>query len=116
MQISNQDFWDKGIVANQDPYGNRCFTYARDWADLMEPRIANGDKLEDIAESTSHQADTDGITGFMYGAAVWILSQCWIHGEQLRKWHNLTTQLGDEGEKANNVPGRVLNPAILNIG
>jgi len=122
MQISDQDYWDKGLAANTDPYGRRCFTYAEDWANLLEKRIAS-DATEpqvmriivDHAEEDSHTADTDGITGFMYGAAVSILSHCWTHGEQLRRWHNLKTQLGDEGEKANENVG-VLNPALLRIG
>ena len=74
-----------------------------------------GDELEDIAEETSHSADTDGITGFMYGAAVSTLASSWKHGERLRCWHNLDTQLGNEGKRANE-SGGTLNPAILNIG
>jgi len=50
----------------------------------------------------------------MYGASVSVLAKCWEHGEQLRRWHNLKTQLGNEGEKANE-KGGVLNPALLNI-
>lgn len=91
------------------------FNYAETWANLMELHISEGSKLEDIADTQSHEADTEGITGFMYGAAVSILSQCWTHGEQLRVWHNLKTQIGTEGEKANQ-NGGVLNPAMLNIG
>jgi hypothetical protein len=98
-----------------DAYSARIFSYAETWADLMELHIGEGKKLEDIADKQSHEADTDGITGFMYGAAVSILSQCWLHGEQLRIWHNLKTQIGTEGEEANE-NGGVLNPAILNIG
>jgi hypothetical protein len=121
MQISNQDYWDKGLEANKDPYGRRCFTYAEEWANLLEKRIP-ADATEpqvmkiivDHAKADSHTADTDGITGFMYGAAVSILSQCWKYGEQLRRWHNLDTQLGTEGEEANK-KGGVLNPALLNI-
>lgn len=48
------------------------------------------------------------------GMAVSMLVQCWEHGEQLRRWHNLETQIGDEGEKANALGG-ALNPAVLNI-
>jgi hypothetical protein len=51
----------------------------------------------------------------MYGAGVSMLSQVWEHGEQLRTWHNLKTQLRDEGERANK-SGGVLNPALLNVG
>jgi hypothetical protein len=43
-----------------------------------------------------------------------VLASCWEHGEELRRWHNLKTQIRDEGEKANE-SGGVLNPALLNI-
>lgn len=77
--------------------------------------MAEGVKLEDTADRSSHTADYDGITGFMYGAAVSVLSGVWKHGEGLRRWHNLKTQIGNEGEKAN-AKGTVLNPAILDVG
>jgi len=51
----------------------------------------------------------------MYGCAVVILSKCWEHGEALRRWHNKDTQIGDEGDRANE-SGGVLNPALLSIG
>lgn len=115
MQFKDKEFYDKGFAAQEhEPYGERCYTYARDWADLMERHMAKGKKLQDVAEKCSHQADTDGITGFMYGTAVGILAKCWAHGEELRRWHNLKTQLGKEGEKAN-ASGGVLNPALLKI-
>ncbi len=53
--------------------------------------------------------------GFMYGTAVSILSQTWKHGEQLRRWHNKETQIGNEGDIANE-KGGTLNPALLTIG
>ena len=89
--------------------------FAERWARLMEGRMANGDTLEACADEASSLADNEGITGFMYGCAVTILSQIWIHGEQLRRWHNLKTQIGNEGEKANE-NGGVLNPAFLSLG
>lgn len=111
--------WKAKQADSDDPtgaaYGMACFTYAEQWADLMEAGMAEGKKIEDIAKDTSHEADTDGITGFMYGMAVSILSRCWIHGEELRQWHNLKTAIGDEGKKANE-SGGVLNPALLTIG
>ncbi len=100
---------------NDDPYGRRCFTYAEEWAALMEAEMAAGKELKDIAQATGRSADTDGITGFMYGMAVQILSVSWEHGEELRRWHNIDTQIGDEGERANE-KGSVLNPAIMTIG
>jgi hypothetical protein len=117
MQIieSEKRGYEKWRAKNSDPYGRRCFTYAEQWAELMEERMARGQTLEQCADDTSHEADTDGITGFMYGMAVSILSKAWVHGEQLRHWHNLRTQIGSEGEEAN-AKGSVLNPALLRVG
>lgn len=100
---------------NTDPYGARIVSYGEDWANLMETRMAKGENLVGIAKETSHQADTDGITGFMYGCAVRSLAYFWLHGESLRQWHNLKTQIKDEGEQANKTGG-VLNPALISIG
>lgn len=96
--------WEK---SNKDGYGGRIISYAKEWAMLMQVDMANGKKLKDIAQQASHEADYDGITGFMYGAAVQMLSQCWKHGEELRKWHN---------KKYNQEGDGVVNPAILTIG
>ena len=89
-------------------------TYAERWARLMQLDMANGKTLEDVAEATSHEADLEGMSGFTYGIAVQLLAQSWIHGDQLRRWHNLATQIGHEGERANEA-GTVLNPALLTI-
>lgn len=116
MQVIDQAVYDDWKAKNSDdPYGACGFRYLEAWANLMEPRIAAGEKLQDIAEATSHEADTEGITGFMYGCAVSVLAKCWIHGEALRRWHNKETQIVTEGDRANE-EGGVLNPALLNIG
>ena len=91
---------------NSDGYGMGIFRYAENWADLMEKEMTDGKDVADIADRTSREADTEGITGFMYGAAVSILSSCWVHGEKLRVWHN--KQYNHEGEG-------VVNPALLTL-
>jgi hypothetical protein len=115
VKTTDQAAWDHTVEINGDPYGAATMRYTERWADAMEAAIAAGESLEDCAKRTSHEADTEGITGFMYGCAVSMLAQLWVHGEALRRWHNLDTQLGDEGERANETGG-VLNPALLNIG
>jgi len=107
--------WQKTVAANFDPYGIAVVQYTQRWVELMEEQISAGMSVAEIAKETSHKADTEGITGFMYGCAVSILSQVWEHGEELRQWHNLDTQIGHEGENANKDHG-VLNLALLNIG
>jgi hypothetical protein len=99
---------------SSDPYSARVVSYGEDWANLMEARLSKGEQLADIAKETSHEADTDGITGFMYGCAVSALSHFWEHGETLRRWHNKDTQIGQEGDEANEAGG-VLNPALLQV-
>lgn len=100
------------IAKNTDGYGSCTVRYAARWANLMETLMNAGAALADIAKKAGHEADREGITGFMYGCAVQELSHFWIHGEELRRWHNLDTQIKDEGAKANE-SGGVLNPALM---
>lgn len=96
VEINSKDFYSLGVV-----------NYVRRWAELMERDIANGAKVVDIADGTSREADTEGITGYMYGCAVSALSRFWEHGEELRKWHNKEYNYEGDG---------VVNPAIITIG
>lgn len=120
FHVIDQSAWDQCVANNTDPYGAACVRYAARWASLMEQEIgaqandAAEHTLRSCAKRTGHDADVEGITGFMYGAAVAILSRVWVHGEVLRRWHNLDTQIGDEGQRAN-VRGGVLNPAVINF-
>lgn len=114
MQIRNQEVWNQYVELNDDPYGKGIIQYAERWANLMEEEINKGKELSEIARDTSHEADTEGITGFMYGAAVATLASVWEHGEALRQWSNLDLQIGTEGEEANRTGG-TLNPALMTI-
>lgn len=91
---------------SKNEYSRAVINFLESWADLMEERILNGEKICDMAEQTSNDADTEGITGFMYGCAVNILAQVWEHGEELRRWHN--EQYGYNGEGT-------VNPAVVTI-
>jgi len=93
-------------VNSHDCYSKFVIDYMIRWADMMEECISNGDNINDIAEKTSHEADTDGITGFMYGCAVDLLSRLWEYGEDLRKWHNKQYEYDGDG---------VVNPAIFTV-
>jgi hypothetical protein len=114
MQLKDAALWQKCLDNNSDPYGSAINNFANHWALLMEAEIANGATVADCAKATADQADTDGITGFMYGAAVATLAAVWVHGEDLRRWHNRDSQIRDEGDRANE-SGGVLNPAVLSI-
>lgn len=115
LTLRNTPAWRSWVEKNQDPYGAACVRYADKWARIMEAEIARGVALVDCAERAASVADDEGITGFMYGCAVGMLAEAWVHGEQLRRWHNRKTQFGTEGDEANE-SGGVLNPALLRIG
>jgi len=106
MKVKDIKAYDEWKANNTNPYGSAIFRYAEKWANLMEERLTKGEKIEDIAKELSHKADTEGITGFMYGCAVSILSQCWEYGEELREWHNKQYNYDGKG---------VVNPAVLKI-
>lgn len=103
-----EEEYKKGLENNKDAYGSAVFRYVERWSELMEQDIANKniDYAMSKAEERSHEADTEGITGFMYGCAVNILSQVWEYGEPLRQWHN--GKYGHYGDG-------VVNPAILTV-
>ena len=104
---------EEGRKINQDSYGRAIYSYLEKWANLMEAKIDEyKDKtpkevIEEFADALSYEADTEGITGFMYGAAVSLLSQAWEYGEDLRVWHNKQYKYEGEG---------TVNPAVLTIG
>ena len=114
FKLRDADGWAKCVKNNSDPYGSGVVRYAEAWAVEMEKQMTAGQTVERCAKAASHTAETEGITGFMYGCAVGILSKVWEHGESLRRWHNKETQIGTEGERANETGG-VLNPALLNV-
>lgn len=106
IELKDKESWDIFKEKNKDPYGACCVEYAEGWARLMQVELSKGVKLIDCAEKTSFELGFLGITGFMYGCAVSMLSKCWKHGEELRKWHN--KEYNHEGDG-------VVNPAILTI-
>ena len=111
LEGREQDYKD-WLDKNTDPYGRACFIYAERWAEMLENLIESSANepmkvVVDNADRLSHEADVEGITGFMYGCAVSILSQCWKYGEELRKWHNKEYNYDGNG---------VVNPAVLTIG
>ena len=110
MKVKNgeeENFKEFIEINSHDGYSRAGSEYAVRWAELMEKERENGKSIRDMAKVTSHQADTEGITGFMYGCAVSALAQLWEHGEELRKWHNA---------KYNHHGDGVVNPAIITVG
>ena len=95
----------KSLRANLDPYG--AFVVGSTINVLAV--LATGADPKDAAKDVS-----DELTGFQMGAVASLVSQLAPRGEEFRRWWNLETQIGQEGERANEQSG-VLNPALLNI-
>ena len=93
-------------VNSRDGYSFAAVQYMARWADFMEAEMASGAALPDIAHRTSRQANTEGITGFQHGCVVSALAHFWVHGEELRQWHNQQHSYDDPG---------TVNPASFTI-
>ena len=99
--------WAVCTRINDDPYGSCIVRFAERWARLMQARLGEDAAVASLAMQASFDANNEGITGFMYGAAVSILAEAWVHGEALREWHN--AEYGHAGDG-------VVNPAVLTVG
>lgn len=115
MSLRDPEEWKKCVEANSDGYGSATARYAEKWARIMEGWMSKGLTVAECADKASQLADDEGITGFMYNCAVSMLSGVWEHGEALRLWHNKKSQIGTEGDKANDTGG-VLNTSLLSVG
>lgn len=101
--------WRKIVRINStDGYSRAVVEYAKCWAKYMQHLMKKHNKtVFEVAGNASHLCDLEGITGYMYGCAVNMLSQCWKYGDDLRRWHNKKYGCDDEDG--------VINPAIITI-
>lgn len=107
MIIKDENARNRWREKNKDPYGACVISTAEAWADVMERELAKGTTLEACADACFKEANTQHITGFMYGCAVSYLHEAWEHGEALVKWHN--AQMGCPDAKG------AVNPALLTV-
>lgn len=71
-------------VNSSDSYSFGVVRFVIAWMIFMEKEIGDGDPSEIIPkvyEKYASEADTDGITGFMYEAAVHFISDLWQYGD-----------------------------------
>ena len=116
FSCSDTEKWQKWVDSNQDSYGRAAVVFAAEWAKNMDEMIAQTENkvfsdltTKQISEASEKADDiAGGITGFMFGAAVQMLSECWSFGEDLRKYHN--SKLGQPEAEV------TLNPAVVTIG
>ena len=123
FELSDRERWRTWVTQNTDAYGRGVIEYAARWASLVEDKIAERRAAEDrypdphtlnamardLMGWASNKADTTGVTGFMHGAAVAALTECWVYGDAVKAWHDKQWG-GDEGTEG------VADPAPLVIG
>ena len=80
LELTNEAMWNEFVDKNRDFYGNGIIDYAERWAKLVQYYISNGQTFLECVELSSNEADTEGISGFMFGASVSILYQTWKYG------------------------------------
>jgi hypothetical protein len=96
VEANSKDGYSKGVV-----------DYTERWANLMESGVD--------FQQASHDADIDGITGFMYDCAVQCLSKFWVRGDELLKWHNRKHMHDDVKADEATAKGGVVSTSIFNI-
>lgn len=113
MSVRDEKAWEEIVRESTEGNDLYCVVFADCWARLMEARIAKGGTIEKCAKRTEKLADWDHcLTGGMYTHVIHILSQAWVHGKSLRRWHN--AQFGADGKRANK-KGAIVNPSVVNI-
>ena len=101
--------WKKCKEINlTDDYSKCIIDYAVLMTQFMEfLHKYHNRSVEQSFDIASHYSDKIyGVTGYMHGAAVNIISNIWKYGEEVRKYHNKTFGYDGDG---------VVNPAILTI-
>lgn len=87
IRKGQEKIYQNWLDNNQDGYGNACFRYADTWATLLEAKMSGQSLTKEIIEQVSTDADTEGITGFMFGAAKSILINCWEYGHLIEYFY-----------------------------
>jgi hypothetical protein len=83
FEVRDPALWANLVETNiEDPYGYAALRYAARWAALMEYEMSEGRKGQEMIDRTSHEADLEGITGFMQNFARRVLVSCWALREE----------------------------------
>lgn len=83
---NGENFWKSKAENPSEIYGLGIINYASLWAKLMQQKINEGYSVKEIAQTTSNEADIEGITDAMYVNAVSILVKSWKYGKELLEW------------------------------
>ena len=86
IEVTDEAAWKTLKDSIHDDCGRDIISYLERWARLMQIEMAEGKNLEDVADTTSDDADFEGMSGSTYRYAINTLFQWWKHGKKLRQW------------------------------
>lgn len=86
ITLRDPERWQEFVDANKDFYGKGIVDFATQWGRLMELRVEQGMSVLEAAKATESEADTFGMSGFSFSAALSMLREMWIYGDQLRDY------------------------------
>ena len=90
----------------------RVVPFADAWARLIQLEMAQGMSLSDAAKATRNEAGFEPLTVGEYVYAIRLLADIWVHGKELRRWHNLK-YLSVEEAYAADAQNSTVNPATM---
>jgi hypothetical protein len=73
-------------------YQSKEYKFAHTWAQCMETTLGCGLSL-DRAISDANNLITTGTP--LFHAALKILGECWVYGDELLEWYELNTEYGN---------------------
>ena len=93
MEFSDANSWQHfKLVHPVGPYAD-CIAYAEYWARLMQLQMSQGKALDGVASEAVFESGLYNVDGYQFTDAIDMLSQCWIYGEELRKWYDHDCQI-----------------------
>jgi hypothetical protein len=122
MRVNNETEWKAAIdLSGCEEEARELLSdvveFAISWCELMEAEIGGPFELTvaDVARETSQRAlKADEMTGGTYALALSLICPHWIHGEELRTWHNLDISPA-HGEEMNAKPNAIIDPSTMFI-
>jgi hypothetical protein len=92
MKLKDKDLWNDTMSTSTRKQDKDVVAYAERWANLMEEWLEGGETLDGVALMSSHEANEEDIANGQQRKAVTLLTQCWVHGDALKKWDDSQRQ------------------------
>ncbi|HHH5745424.1 TPA: hypothetical protein ACP2BG_001758 [Listeria monocytogenes] len=78
--------WEVVEEKNNDEYGKMIIEYAESCMNLLEKRMDEGEKLEDIWQNTLFEVEgAKNQSSYSASLAHNLIASCWVHGEEFAR-------------------------------